>query len=406
MASRRNVADILRRGATASPRERWLRRGFVTAVVSLAFVLLVSVSLLGRSLLAMLAIDPGFDAVGVVTAAVAPPPARYPTDERLATFYAALDTELGQRLGPRSVGIVNELPLDNDRGRVLVSARPSDPAREAIVRVASPSYFGVMRIPLVAGRTFERLDDAAAPARVVVSESLAAELFPRESVVGRAIVLNGRTQPAEIVGVVGDVKHRSLDEPTLPTIYVSAWQSPPRASRLVVRTARPDAMAVIREQVARLDRDLPVYGQQAMSGVVARSPGVPARRVLTAAFLGFSFVAVLLAAIGLFGVVAHDVASRRAELALRLALGANPRRILTATLGQGVWIVGTALCAGVLMSFWASQALSGMVTVSDGLDVQALGAAAAVLIAVGLGAVFPAARRAARVNPLATLRGE
>ena len=408
VASRRNIVDILRRGATAAPRERWLRRGFVTAVVSLAFVLIVSVSLLGRSLLTTLAIDPGFEPDGVVIGAVALPTARYPTVDHMVSFYSTLESELTQRLGTRAVGFINELPLGNDRGRGLVSVRPADPAREAVIRVANTSYFDVMRIPLVTGRAFERGDDATAPPRVVLSESLAARLFPRESPIGRQIQLAGRAQPAEVIGVVGDVKHRSLDEPVLPTVYLSQWQVPSRGNILVFRTMRPesDTIAIVREHVARLDGDLPVYGRGSLTGMVARSPGVPPRRVLTAAFLGFALLAVVLGAIGLFGVVAHEVAARRAELALRIALGANSTRILISTLGHGLSMVGSALVIGGVLSFWASRVLAGVTNRSGHVDAVSVAAASAVLLFAGMCAVLPAARRAAHTDPLALLRND
>jgi putative ABC transport system permease protein len=406
VASRRNVTDVLRRGATAAPRERWLRRGFVTAVVSVAFVLLVSVTLVGRSLMTVLAINPGLEATGVMTAAVALPAPRYPTDDRVVSFYSTLESDLTQRLGARSFGIIDELPLTHDRGRDLVSARLTDPAREAVIRSASPAYFDVMRIPIVAGRAFERRDDGSAPARVVISEALAARLFPGESPVGRQIVLAAQERPAEVIGVVRDVKLRSLDDPILPTVYLSMWQFPSRGTRLVVRSTRPDAdaTALIREHVGRLDGDLPVYGVASMANVIDQSPGVPVRRVLTAAFLGFALLAVVLGAIGLFGVVAHDVASRRAELALRIALGANPARILTSTLRQGVSMVGAALLIGGVLSFWASRVLAGVTNTSGHVDVVSAATASAVLLLAGVCAVLPAARRAAHTDPLTVLR--
>jgi predicted permease len=408
IVSRRNLVDILRRGASAAPRERWLRRAFVTAVVSVAFVLIVSVALLGRSLLTTLAIDPGFEPDGVVSAGIALPATRYPTVQHLVSFYSTLESELTQRFGTRAVGIVNELPLGNDRGRGLVSVRPTDPDREAVIRVASTSYFDVMRINLVAGRTFERGDQPSAPPRVVISEALAAQLFPRESPIGRQLRLDALDQPAEVIGVVDDVKHRSLDGPVLPTLYLSAWQVPSRGSILVLRTTRPEAdtIAVVREHVARLDGDLPVYGSASLTGMVARSPGVPARRLLTNTSLGFALLAVVLGAIGLFGVVAHDVAARRTELALRMALGANPTQIFTTTIGQGAWMVGSALVFGVVLSFWASQALGAVVGESGAFDMATAAAAGTVLVLVGICAVFPAARRAARTDPLAVLRGD
>ena len=165
-------------------------------------------------------------------------------------------------------------------------------------------------------------------------------------------------------------------------------------------------IAAVREEVARLDRDLPVYRTRSMQDVVAASPGVPARRVLTATFMGFALLAVALGGIGLFGVVAHDVASRRTELALRIALGADPIRILSATLGQGAVMVGSGLAVGGLLSIWTARALSGVVVATGHLDVLSVGVPAAVLMIVGAGAVLPAARRAARTDPLIALRSE
>jgi hypothetical protein len=312
---------------------------------------------------------------------------------------------LEQRLGHRAVGIVDELPLHHDRGRVLVSVRPTDPGREAVIRIASTAYFDVMRIAVAAGRTFDERDNASAPPRVVISRSLAERLFGRESPVGRPISLVGQVQPAEIIGIVGDVKHRALDDPFLPTVYLSAWQAPSRSSFVVVRTARSntDAIAIMRESVARLDRNLPVGGGS-MANAVAESPGVPARRVLTLAFMGFALLAVVLGGIGLFGVVAHDVASRRLELALRIALGANPMGLFAVTLGQGAWMVGSALVVGGVLSLWTSRALSGFLVSNGPFDLVSLGIASLVLMLVGVGAVLPAARRAARTDPLIALR--
>ena len=154
---------------------------------------------------------------------------------------------------------------------------------------------------------------------------------------------------------------------------------------LVVRSQRPDAdvVAAVREEVARLDRDVPVHAVRSMQDVVAASPGVPARRVLTATFMGFALLAIVLGGIGLFGVVAHDVASRRAELALRIALGADPMRILMRTLGQGALMVGAGLVVGGVLSIWATRALSSMVFATGRFDPLNVAVAAAVLMVVG-----------------------
>jgi putative ABC transport system permease protein len=140
--------------------------------------------------------------------------------------------------------------------------------------------------------------------------------------------------------------------------------------------------------------------------VAAASPGLPVRRALTACFMAFTVLAIVLAGIGLFGVVAHDVAARRAELALRIALGADPIRILIRTLGQGAWMVGGGLVAGSILSIWAARALSSVVFATDRFDPFNVAIATAVLIAVGAVAVLPAALRAARTDPLSALQGE
>jgi predicted permease len=399
---------MLRRGATAPPRELLLRRLLVTAEVTLAFVLLVTMTVLGRSLLSVLDTDPGFDARGVLTMRVSLPAAAYSSDERVASFYSTLHGTLEERFGKGAVAIVDELPLTGDRGRTPVSERSTEAGREAVVRVAGPGYFDVMRIPLVSGRQFDGGDDASAPRRVVVSKSVAERLFRGDSAIGRTVWLAGPALEAEIVGVAGDVTHRALDEPLAPTVYLSPSQAPSRSSHIVVRSTRPDAdvLTIVREETRRLDGDLPVYALRLMEEIVDLSPGVPARRVLTATFTGFALLALVLGAIGLFGVVAHDVAQRRGDLALRVALGADPMRLLRATLAQGALMVSSGLVVGGVLAVWAARALSTAAIASDRLDAWSIAVCAAVLALTGLGAVLPAALRAARTNPLIALRAE
>jgi hypothetical protein len=288
-----------------------------------------------------------------------------------------------------------------------VRAQPAADGREAVVRSVTAGYFGVMGIPLVDGRPFDRTDDASAPARVVVSRSLAERLFASEQPIGRRVFIGRPLREAEVVGVVGDVKHRALDEPDMPTLYVPAMQVPSNSSIVVARRTRPDAELVVavRDEVARLDADLPVYGVRPMEDVLAVSPGMPDRRILTAAYTGFSLLAVVLGALGLFGVAAHEVASRRAELALRLALGADSARLLRAALGQSALLVAAGLAVGGLLSIWTSRALGSLVFVT-GFDLWSVALPTAVVAAAGLAAVLPAARRAALTDPTIALRGE
>jgi putative ABC transport system permease protein len=164
-------------------------------------------------------------------------------------------------------------------------------------------------------------------------------------------------------------------------------------------------IAAVRGEVARLDGSIPVYGARTMPDVVANSPGVAARRLLAAAFTAFALLAVVLSATGLFGAIAHDVAFRRVELAIRMALGASPVAMLRSTLGQGVVMVAIGLGIGAMASLWVVRALSTVVIVSPQNNIASIGLAAFVLIATGLGAVLPAALRAARTDPQTVLRG-
>jgi putative ABC transport system permease protein len=406
-ASRRSVLDALRRGATPAPAELFSRRVLVTGEVAIAFVLLACVTLVGQSLFRLLAVNPGFDARGVLALQVSLPRAGY-SDQSAVSFYSTVQSALEGRFEPQSIAIVNEIPLTGDGGRSVVRQRPGDLGREAVVREAGPAYFHVMRIPLVSGRVFDSRDNASVSPRVVISDALANRLFPTEEPIGRQVWLAARAQMAEIVGVVGEVKHRALDEAPLPTAYLSALQSPSHSSIVVVRSARPeeDVIAAVREEVARLDGSLPVYRVRSLQNVVAGSPGVPARRVLTATFMGFALLALVLGTIGLFGIFSHDVAARRAELALRIALGADSTRLVSAILRQAAVMVGCGLAVGGVLSLWIARVLSGLGFATDRFDGLSVGLAATMLIIAGAAAVLPAARRALRTDPLIALRSE
>jgi predicted permease len=408
-AARWNIVEVLRRGVTPSSHELGVRRAFVVGEVTVAFVLLVAMSLLGRSLFNLLDVNPGFDARGVMALQVSLPSATYSTAERSASFYSTLQAILSDRLGARATAVIDELPLTGDRGRRLVAVRPGDPGRQAIERSASPGYFEVMHIPVVAGRSFEPTDSAAVTTpRVVISQSLANQLFGSESAVGRQIWLVQQGLMADVIGVVGDVRHRSLDETPMATVYRSSLQEPSNSSIVVVRSSRPaaDVIAVVREEVDRLDSKLPVYRARPMEEVVAASPGLPARRLLTAAFTAFALLAVVLSMIGLFGMAAHDVACRRTELMLRMALGAHPMSILRTTLGRGVVTVAIGVVLGGLLSIWTVKALGGVISNAGSADVLSIGLALLMISAAGVGAVLPAALRASRTDPRAVLYGE
>lgn len=410
LAARRASAESLRRGLTRAPRELTLRRFLIAGEVALAFVLLVSTALVAQSFASALERHPGFRADGVMTFGVSLPAARYAGDREEAAFYGTLQQALDGRFGAGTTAVVDELPLTGDGGRTLVGTTPTEAQAEAVARVASPSYFNVMSIPVVAGRGFDLRDDASAPKRVVVGARLAVRLFGHgvASAIGRTVYVAGPRRTFEVVGVVGDVLHRSVDEAPLDTVYLPVAQEPSRTSRIVVRSSRPpdEVVAIARHEVGRLDHNVPAYGAVPMRDIVAASVGMPARRVLTGTFSAFALLALVLSAVGLFGVVAHDVASRRSELALRMALGANPIRLLAATLRQGTTMIGAGVAAGLMLSVWFGTILTTLAPATGRFDLFTSVAAAGVLLMVGLSAVFPAARRAARTDPLAALRAD
>lgn len=409
-ATRGRAGSGLRHGATSTVGERALRRAFVVGEVALACVLVASMALVSKAFFALLGVAPGFEARGVLALQVSLPRASYPGSPQAVAFYAVLQSALTERLGARTVAVIDELPLTGSGRRRLLGVRPDDRGHEAVIRSAGPAYFDVMGMPVVAGRGFDATDaGAGVPPRVVISASLADHLFASTPPVGRQIWLLPQRVAAEVIGVVGDVPHRALDDAATPTLYESSRQEPSHSSIIVVRSSRPaaDVTALVREEVGRLDAALPVYRIRSMEDIVAASPGLPARRLLASTFTGFALLALALSGVGLFGVMAHDVAARRPELGLRLALGESPARLVRRTLGQGIWLVATGLTVGSVLSVWAADLLGGLVSgAADPVDVTNIGAAIVALTLVGAAAVFPAARRAARADPLAVLRGD
>jgi putative ABC transport system permease protein len=407
-ALRAKGGDLLSRSASAGPRELALRRILVAAEITLAFVLLASLAVVGRSLQRTFAINPGFNAAHVLTASVSVPPVRYPNPQRVAEFYENIDQAVSNRLGRENVAIVDELPLTGDSGRSLVGEYEGRADRESVVRVAGTNYFNVMRIPIVDGRGFEGHDDPSAPLRVVISQSLSRELFGDPRSAGRRIWVAALGQMAEVIGVAGDVKHRALDERPLSTIYLSAWQQPSRSSHLVVRSVRgtPDILSILRTEVERLDRELPVYAVRSMDDVVQTSSGMPTRRLMAACFLAFAALAVVVAGLGIFGVVTHDVARRRFEFAVRVALGATAAQLRGSIAGSAAVTLAAGLLPGVLLAAAASRMLRSVLVDIDVIDPVAFAAVTAVLCSVASIAIVGPARRVTRTDPALVLRGE
>jgi putative ABC transport system permease protein len=407
-ALRAQGSDLVSRRTSAGPGEQALRRVLVAAEIALAFVLLVSLAVVGRSLQRTFAIDPGFDAEHVVTVGLSLPQVHYPDEQRIGAFYRALDGKLSMRFGRENVSVIDELPLTGDAGRSAVGQFQGDNDREAVVRSVGTSYFAVMRIPIVEGRGFDERDDRTSPARVVVSQSLARSLFGGAQASGRRVYVAALRDMADVIGVVGDVRHRALDEVPLATLYVSAWQQPSRTSRIVIRQSAPFAtvVATLRAEIAQLDSELPVYGATMMADIVQNSPGIPTRRVMAACFVGFATLGIVIAGLGIFGVVTHDLVRRRFEFALRLALGANPAQLQRSVAARAGIMVAAGIVPGVILAIVVSRMLHSVIADIASIEPLALMAVAAVLSLAAAIAVAAPALGIARTDPALVLRSE
>ena len=393
--------------STAGAGETLFRRILVAGELSLAFALFASLASAAGSLQRAAASDVGFAPAGVTTAGVSLPGARYPDDDAVSAFYRRLDEALTARFGRSGVALIDELPLTGDSGRRLVGAAEAEMTTEAVQRAAGPGYFPAMRIPLLEGRGFAASDDGHTGQRIMISRALAVEMFGDAPAAGRRLWLRG-LGPAEVIGVVGDVRHRTVDESPVPTVYVSAWHFPSPTSRVVVRSREPHSTVIsaMRDIVRRLDADLPVYAVQTMTDVVRASPGMAERRVAAWCLVAFAALAVTVAVLGVFGVLTHEAARRRLEFAIRVALGADRYQVSAAMLSHTATFVVAALVAGSVLAMVGIRLLGGVVPGIDAGDPRSLAGAAAAILALAALAAVPPLWRLWRIEPAAILRGE
>ncbi|HEY0779553.1 MAG TPA: ABC transporter permease [Gemmatirosa sp.] len=414
-AVRVSPQDALRggsRGASAGvDRQRFLQ-GAVVTQVALAFTLALGAGLLVRSFARLAASDPGFRAEAAYTAHFGlPDDTAY---ARMASHRVAFDAVL-QRLagapGVSAVALGSYLPMADHFSSTPFSVvgRAPDPGGQqphAEFNLVSEDYFRALGIPLRRGRTFTRADDSAAVPVVIVDEQLAREFFPGEDPIGRQITQLGRGQ-LQIVGVVGSTVRLQLGEQRKALVYYPLRQKPwPSILAVVVRGALPPAAAegLIRAAVAAVDPQLPVFDARPMPARVDESVG--GRRLATWALGAFAAVGLLLAALGVYGVLSYAVAQRARELGVRSALGARRGDLERMIVGSGARLAGAGAIAGVLLFLAGRRALAALLYGIGPADPIALGAGACVLAAAVLFASWLPARRAARVDPAVALRAE
>jgi predicted permease len=410
LAGARAVTDVVR----ARP-----RRLLVIGEMALSVVLVLSAALIARSYAELRAIDLGFNTAKVVTLRVDLPPAEYQADGRANRFFRDVLNRFAAVPGVEAAGAVRVLPLSATIGNwsITLEHRATLPGEDpnGDWQVVTAGYFEAMRMRMRSGRTIQLRDDESAPLVAVVSETMAARYWPDQDPIGKRFRLGtGDTPWIEIVGVAADIRHNTVVETPRAEMYIPHPQWP-RATNggqqrygmtLVARTSGdPEAtLARLRSEIRELDRFLPVSDARTMDDVAAAALAAP--RFATMLLGSFAFLALVLAAIGLYGVVSFVTAARTREIGVRLALGARPGAVCLLLLGDNLRVAAIGVGLGLLGSLWATQLLSGQLYGITALDPVTFAAAPALLLLVALVASYLPARRATVTSPVDALRLE
>ncbi|MFL6207319.1 MAG: ABC transporter permease [Pyrinomonadaceae bacterium] len=423
-ASKTDLNTALKEGGRASsdgPRRQRLRGLLVAAEFALALMLLVSAGLLVKSYARIQAVSPGFDPEHILTMRLVLPDTKYKDLGAQRTFYDSLFARLRALPGVEAVGGNNLLPFAGGGGSrsMLIEGQPVPPGAphpEEQLRFVTPGYFAALHIPLLRGRDFSAEDTDTAPPVAVVSRAMAARYWPGAEAVGKRIAYSGIGQGGtpkwiEIVGVVGDIKHRSLAEAERPMIYVSAYQPlfagftmPPLYVAVRTQDDAAALAAVVRREVARLDPEQPLASLKTMRERLAESV---AQRRFQMTLLGlFAVLALALATVGIYGVMAYSVVQRTHEIGVRIALGAQRRDVLRLVIGQALMLTLAGVGAGLLGALVATRLLTTLLYGVSANDPATFAGVALFLITIALVASYIPARRATRVDPMVALRYE
>jgi predicted permease len=390
-----------------------LRSLLIVAEVSLALMLVIGAGLLVKSFWRLQQVDPGFKAENVLSLQLAPPSTAYAEGDRKRVFYREIMDRVRALPGVKAAGAIHLLPMGgsnwNPNLRVEDHPLPEGTALPSVDwRLITPGYFQAMGIRLIRGRYFTEDDNEKALAVAIVNETLARRYWPGEDPIGKRI--RGGFEGKEwvpIVGVVSDVKEQGLDLPTHLEMYRPFAQSPLTSSlTLMVRTdTEPSALAAaIRNEVWAIDRNVPIADVQPLAQVVSES--VNARRQTMLMLASFAGVALLLGAVGIYGVVTYSVNQRTHEIGVRMALGATSRDVLRLIVGQGMRVILTGVALGLVGAYLASRALEQLLFGVSATDPLTFAGVTLLLVVVAFLACLIPARRATRVDPMEALRYE
>jgi putative ABC transport system permease protein len=408
------LQDGLKEGANSGGGRgaRRLRAALVVAEITLSTIMLISAGLLVRSYQRQQRVDPGFEPDRLLTMMIALPDYRYSTPEARTQFYEEAARRIASLAGVESAAFVNVLPFSTyNRGGVFTIDGRADVGRgrepSADSRVVTDRYFATMRIPVRAGRVFDTRDTATGARVTIVNEALARRYFADQNPLGQRLRIGrvGSNGPiVEIVGVIGNVHHNQLSEPPSPEMYFPLAQSPTAMMMLAARTGGdPDAYsAAIRAEILAVDPTQPVYHVKPMMRLLDDSLGASS---FSASLMGlFSTLALVLAAIGIYGVMSYAVNQQRREFGVRLALGARPRDLLMLVLRRGLLLVATGVAIGTVCAYGVGRALANILYEIGPADPITFLTVTTALALVGLAACCVPAFRASRIEPVSVLR--